>query len=88
MPRIRCRYEDCVFLESGYCTAERIELDPEMGCLTYQQADEEVAVVEEDWAADEETELAEEEDEDEEEEEEIDWEDDDEDEDEDNEDEW
>ncbi len=40
MPRIRCHYEDCIFLEAGYCTAEKIELDPETGCLTYQQADE------------------------------------------------
>jgi len=44
MPRIRCRYEACIFLESGYCTSERIELDPEMGCLTFQQAGEDEAL--------------------------------------------
>jgi hypothetical protein len=41
MPRIRCHYADCVYLEAGMCTADEIELDPEMGCLTYTQAEEE-----------------------------------------------
>ncbi|MFN3929257.1 MAG: hypothetical protein ACK4OK_06450 [Thermoflexus sp.] len=41
MPRIRCHYVDCVYLEAGLCTADEIELDPEMGCLTYTQAEEE-----------------------------------------------
>jgi len=40
MPRIRCRYIDCVYLESGYCGADQIDLDPEMGCLTYSQEEE------------------------------------------------
>mgnify|MGYP001584140849 CR=1 FL=1 len=40
MPRIRCRYEDCVFLEEGYCGAAAIELEPEAGCLTYSRVDE------------------------------------------------
>jgi len=40
MPRIRCRYEDCVYLEEGYCSTNEIELDPEMGCLTYTRYDE------------------------------------------------
>ena len=31
MPRIRCHYEDCVFLEDGYCGAAAIELEPEGG---------------------------------------------------------
>lgn len=35
MPRIRCHYADCVFLDEGYCAAAAIELDPEEGCLTY-----------------------------------------------------
>lgn len=35
MPRIRCHYADCVFLEEGYCAAAATELDPEEGCLTY-----------------------------------------------------
>ncbi|WP_376788717.1 hypothetical protein [Thermoflexus sp.] len=41
MPRIRCHYVDCIYLEAGMCTADEIELDPEMGCLTYTQAEEE-----------------------------------------------
>ncbi|MCC7361614.1 MAG: hypothetical protein IT317_19175 [Anaerolineales bacterium] len=40
MPRIRCHYEDCVFLEDGYCGAAAIELEPENGCLTYKRVDE------------------------------------------------
>lgn len=37
MPRIRCFYEECVFLNKDYCTAPKIELDPEDGCLTYSE---------------------------------------------------
>jgi hypothetical protein len=47
MPRIRCHYEGCVSLESGYCGAEAIQLDPEMGCLTFTQEGE--SSDEEDW---------------------------------------
>lgn len=35
MPKIRCYYDDCVFLAKGLCDAPAIELDPEDGCLTY-----------------------------------------------------
>lgn len=35
MPRIRCHYVDCVFLEGGYCGASTVEIDPDEGCLTY-----------------------------------------------------
>jgi hypothetical protein len=37
MPKIRCLYEDCIFLSKGFCTAASIELDPEDGCLTYSE---------------------------------------------------
>ncbi len=37
MPRIRCEYIDCVYLEDGYCGTSAIELDPDQGCLTYAQ---------------------------------------------------
>lgn len=37
MPRIRCLYGDCTFLDGLYCSAERIQLDPDIGCLTYRQ---------------------------------------------------
>ena len=58
MPRIRCRYIDCIYLESGFCTTDQIDLDPEMGCLTYTQEEEDLPK-EEEW--DEEEELEEEE---------------------------
>ena len=35
MPKIRCRYIDCAFLDDGYCSAALIEVDPDSGCLTY-----------------------------------------------------
>ncbi len=47
MPRVRCWYVDCLFLDNGYCTASRIELDPEEGCLTYRLADEDIELGEE-----------------------------------------
>ncbi|MCS6908404.1 MAG: hypothetical protein RML93_11060 [Anaerolineales bacterium] len=40
MPRIRCHYLDCVFLDDGYCGAAAIELDPDAGCMTFKRADE------------------------------------------------
>lgn len=53
MPRIRCFYEDCVFITKGYCGTPSIELDPEDGCLTYSddpadRISEELLVVDED----------------------------------------
>jgi hypothetical protein len=58
MPRIRCNYEGCIHLEGILCTAPEIEVDQELGCLTFSQVDEEIeaivdeeveAVVEEEW---------------------------------------
>jgi hypothetical protein len=59
MPRIRCLYEECVFLSKGFCLATSIELDPEDGCLTYSEEsadfldtsymDEDDFVFEDDW---------------------------------------
>ena len=40
MPRIRCHYIDCVFLDDGFCSAAAVELDPDMGCATFARADE------------------------------------------------
>lgn len=40
MPRIRCHYIDCVFLDDGYCGAAAIELDPDVGCMTFSRADD------------------------------------------------
>ena len=55
MPRIRCHYMDCVLLDDGYCGAAAIELDPDMGCMTYKRADD--LVEEDDWESEEEEEL-------------------------------
>ncbi len=74
MPRIRCNYEGCIHLEGNFCSADEIELDQELGCLTFSQVDEEVVEVVESGLEDEE-ELEYELDEEEEEEEEEDWED-------------
>ena len=38
MPRIRCRYLGCVYLDDGYCSAPLIDLDPDEGCHTYTQS--------------------------------------------------
>ena len=35
MPRIRCSYLGCMYREEDFCRAEKVELDPEEGCLTY-----------------------------------------------------
>ena len=37
MPRIRCHYIDCVFLDDGYCRSTTIELDSDIGCMTYSR---------------------------------------------------
>ena len=38
MPRIRCYYLDCVFVDEGYCGAAAVELDPDVGCMTFSRA--------------------------------------------------
>ena len=53
MPRIRCRYIDCYYLESGLCTAENVVLDPDEGCLTYSHIDDVSLSDPEDWQLDE-----------------------------------
>ena len=40
MPRIRCHYVDCIFIDDGYCGAAAVEVDPDMGCMTYSHANE------------------------------------------------
>ncbi len=70
MPRIKCHYVDCVFLDEGICSAAAVEIDPDEGCKTYSPI--EGAVEEDEWDEEEETEEWEED------EEEDDWDDDDE----------
>ncbi len=40
MPRIRCHYTDCIFIEDRFCGAAAVEINPELGCLTYRPEDE------------------------------------------------
>ena len=40
MPRVRCNYVDCVFLDHGHCGAAAIEVDPDMGCTTFARAND------------------------------------------------
>ncbi len=71
MPKIRCHYLDCAFLDEGYCSAAAIELDPDNGCQTYSPSAE--SAQEDEWDEEEELEEWEESDEEEEEEEEDIW---------------
>lgn len=61
MPRIRCRYVDCVFLEDGFCGAAAVEVDPDEGCLTYSHIEDVSA--DETWDEEEMDEIWEDEDE-------------------------
>lgn len=47
MPRIRCHYLDCIFLDDGYCSAAAVEIDPDTGCTTYAPNEEELG--DKDW---------------------------------------
>lgn len=76
MPRIRCHYEDCVFLEDKYCGAAAVEIDPDAGCMTYSQIDDGAAVEDEEWEEDAIEDEEEEEDLYEDDDEDDDWEDD------------
>ncbi len=67
MPRIRCHYLDCAFLDDGYCSAAAVEIDPDAGCTTYSPSAE--LSSDEEW--DEESELEEWEELEEDEEEEL-----------------
>lgn len=40
MPRIRCHYLDCLFLDEKYCSAAAVEINPDSGCLTYVSNEE------------------------------------------------
>ena len=59
MPRILCRYDVCVFNKDSQCTAKQIEYDPDQGCLTAQDRNEFVGILddEDEWD-EEEDELA------------------------------
>ena len=59
MPRIKCHYADCVFLDEGLCSAAAVEIDPDTGCATYSPSD----AADEEWEEEEELEWEEEEEE-------------------------
>ena len=47
MPRIRCLYLDCMYLDDTYCGAAGIEIDPDIGCTTYKRSND--IALDEDW---------------------------------------
>jgi len=51
MPRIRCYYLDCIFIDEGYCSAAAVEIDPDTGCATYSPLED--GVVDEEWEEEE-----------------------------------
>jgi hypothetical protein len=52
MPRIRCKYTDCIFVDGGYCSAALVEWDPQTGCATFMPT-EEAAAEAENWEEEE-----------------------------------
>lgn len=52
MPRIRCHYMDCVFIDDGYCNAAAVVIDPDIGCETYSPSESGVTA-DDDWEEDE-----------------------------------
>lgn len=52
MPRIRCHYMDCIFIDEGFCSAAAVEIDPDTGCATYSPSVD--SIVDEDWEDEEE----------------------------------
>jgi hypothetical protein len=51
MTRVRCILDECVFWREGFCSAEEIEVDPELGCLTLMESGD---MSEDEWSDDEE----------------------------------
>ncbi|MCA1554254.1 MAG: hypothetical protein LC737_07750, partial [Chloroflexi bacterium] len=57
MTRIICHYETCIFNRDQLCTSKEIEYDPDQGCLTAQEREEFVGLLEDEDEWDEEDEL-------------------------------
>ncbi|MBT3190234.1 MAG: hypothetical protein HN736_00425 [Anaerolineae bacterium] len=52
MPRIRCLYFNCLYLDDDICTAPSVEIDPDIGCTTYAQTEDDLVEKDgsyEDW---------------------------------------
>ena len=47
MPRIRCHFIDCSFVDDGFCTAAAVEFDPNEGCMTFKPNSD--ILSDEDW---------------------------------------
>lgn len=50
MPRIKCHYVDCIFVDEGFCSAAAVEIDPDTGCNTYSPSE---AIEEDEWEEEE-----------------------------------
>ena len=42
MPRVRCLYFNCLYLDDDTCIATSVEIDPDIGCSTYAQTEEDM----------------------------------------------
>jgi hypothetical protein len=42
MPRIRCLYFNCLYLDDDICTAPSVEINPDIGCSTFAQTEEDM----------------------------------------------
>ncbi len=49
MPRIRCLYFNCLYLDDGTCTAPSVDIDPDVGCSTYAQTEEDLVEKDENY---------------------------------------
>ena len=51
MPRIRCFYLDCIFLDDGFCSSVSVDIDPDEGCITYKRQGDfvEDEIADEEW---------------------------------------
>ena len=49
MPRIRCSYFNCLYLDDDICAAPSVEIDPDLGCATYAQSTEDLVDEDEDY---------------------------------------
>ena len=54
MTRVKCRRSECIFWDNRICTADEIELDPEHGCLTFEELEDLIIDDEDEWDEDDE----------------------------------
>jgi len=56
MPSVRCRYINCVYLDEGYCSSPKVEIDPDEGCLTFSSSSDLIEDTHDDWSDEDELE--------------------------------